>query len=941
MRNFTKTETERIKALTEKSVSLALIEPTQTGLQKSIMDATAPVRLYLKQQNLHDYQEQELGPIHKHSIKAYLVEPNKLIDSSASLYRPKTKRGDPRIWFTNLNKYANQNDILSIINLDGILYVVNISRLDVTSLLQSFEINPLAEIVGSYNTLLKKNGVERKSDKLNLESTKKVDERSGLFYSVSSGLKDLIGKQLITDEYVAVFELVKNSFDAHATIVTLSFQNLNDTNGKITIKDNGKGMNFEHIKQRWLFVAYSAKKDGTEDNDYRNNLGVRRYYAGAKGVGRFSCDKLGRQLKLITRYDDPNAKTEILYTDWTKFENNAKARFEDIGVIYESKDGAEFPLNHGTILEITGLEVNWTRIKLLELKKKLEKLILPNAGADKNNFHDSERRKFEIIIDVPEELSEDKKFQDNLVDYYKKVNGPITNFVFEKLELKTTKINVEITSDGSQIMTEIIDRGEPIYSITEDNKYKKLRNISFLIFHMNNSAKNLFTRTMGFPVYSYGHVFLYKNGFRVYPFGEVQDDPLGVELRKSHKERSRLDTRSITGRIEIHGDNEDFIESTSRDGGIIENDTFFELKECYHNLLSRFENYVVDVISWGKDIDVENLNNQEQKDKILTLIQELTNSQAITKLWYSEKLVDILSAKQENTAKRLLVNLRRVAEDTGSDTLLNDVILAQRRIEELEERTKEAERIAEESESTLEEVTQALEFSEQQRRYIELIDRTISDDARALLHSIKIVTNKIYSNIEITTRKLKDDTLKKKELLERLGIIRSSADKAVKISKLITRADFKGQSEKKTIDIARYLEEYFTEYANLFDDNEINFVVFNNAALLIRKINLLDLSIAMDNMIANSEKAGAKLIQINLDNNGNKLEVKFSDNGKGLDNKFLKTPEIIFELGITSTDGSGIGLHTVRKMLKLMNAKIEFVGNNIYLKGASFKIIFG
>lgn len=149
MRNFTKTETERIKALTEKSVSLTLIEPTQTGLQKSIMDATTPVRLYLKSQNIHDYQEQELGPSHKHSIKAYLVEPNRLIDSSASLYRPQTKKGDPRIWFSHLNKYANQNDILGIINFDEILYVVNISRLDVKSLLLTFEINPLAELVSS------------------------------------------------------------------------------------------------------------------------------------------------------------------------------------------------------------------------------------------------------------------------------------------------------------------------------------------------------------------------------------------------------------------------------------------------------------------------------------------------------------------------------------------------------------------------------------------------------------------------------------------------------------------------------------------------------------------------------------------------------------------------------------------------------------------------
>lgn len=769
------------------------------------------------------------------------------------------------------------------------------------------------------------------------------EEKQQLHYSVSSGLKDLIGKQLITDEYVAIFELVKNSFDAHATEVIISFENLYSNNCKIIIQDNGKGMNFEHIKQKWLFVAYSAKKDGTEDNDYRSNLGVRKYYAGAKGVGRFSCDKLGQQLKLITKYDEPNAKTEILYTDWTKFEDSSKARFEEIGVKHEAKKGSDFPLIHGTILEITGIdEVKWNRNKILELKKKLEKLILPSAGLDDNiKLHDKERRKFKILINVPDELEEDKKLSNSISDYYKKVNGSVKNFVFEKLGLKTTRIDLTISKDGAEIKTELIDRGRPIYRITERNKYNYLKDISFKIFHMNTSAKGMFTRTMGFSVYSYGHVLLYKNGFRVYPFGEIQDDPLGVQLRKSHKERSRLDTRSISGRIEINGDNPNFIESTSRDGGIIENNAFYELKNCYHNLLSRFENYVVDVISWGKDIDIELLNEQEQKDKMLTLIQELTESNEITELWYSDELIDILSARQETTAKKLLINLQRVAEKTGESALLDDIVLAQKRIKDLEDRTIEAEKIAEESESTIEEVTQALEFSEERRRYIELKDRSISDDARALLHSIKIVTNKIYSNIEITTRKLKEDKLKKKELLERLGIIRSSADKAVKISKLITRADFKGQSEKKTIDIAQYLEEYFTEYGDLFDDEQIKFEVTNeNSASLIRKINVLDLSIAMDNLIANSEKASAKKILINIENENNCLTIIFSDDGNGLDYKYLKTPDIIFQLGITNTNGSGIGLHTVRKMFKLMKAKIEFVGNNINLSGASFKIIF-
>jgi HSP90 family molecular chaperone len=121
------------------------------------------------------------------------------------------------------------------------------------------------------------------------------------FFKISSGLKSLIGSELITDNFVAVFELVKNAFDARASEVKISFQDIYSDNAKIIIQDNGKGMDYSDLVNKWLFVAYSGKRDGTEeDEDYRNRLKLERFYAGAKGVGRFSCDRLCRFIKLIS-----------------------------------------------------------------------------------------------------------------------------------------------------------------------------------------------------------------------------------------------------------------------------------------------------------------------------------------------------------------------------------------------------------------------------------------------------------------------------------------------------------------------------------------------------------------------------------------------------------------------------------------------------------------
>lgn len=196
------------------------------------------------------------------------------------------------------------------------------------------------------------------------------------YFKISSGLKTLIGSELITDNYVAIFELVKNSFDAGATEVVLRFENIYTKNGKIIIQDNGKGMDHDDLVNKWLFVAYSAKKDGTEDfSDYREH----RIYAGSKGVGRFSCDRLGRYLNLITKKQADNAKVENLKIDWREFDKDQKEEFDTIPVQHNELDPSKFPCEHGTILEISGLpEDEWNRTTLIRLKDRLSKLIRPD-----------------------------------------------------------------------------------------------------------------------------------------------------------------------------------------------------------------------------------------------------------------------------------------------------------------------------------------------------------------------------------------------------------------------------------------------------------------------------------------------------------------------------------------------------------------------------------
>jgi hypothetical protein len=153
MRQLTTVEIERIKLLTEKSVELCLIEPTETGLKKSIMDATGSVRTYLKSKSIHDFALQKQGQEDKILVNSTLISSFGIIPSTASLYRPNTKKGDPRIWFKGLGSYAKSNDILGIIAFENELFVINITQLDLAKLLNDTNSNPLKDLVNEINQI--------------------------------------------------------------------------------------------------------------------------------------------------------------------------------------------------------------------------------------------------------------------------------------------------------------------------------------------------------------------------------------------------------------------------------------------------------------------------------------------------------------------------------------------------------------------------------------------------------------------------------------------------------------------------------------------------------------------------------------------------------------------------------------------------------------------
>jgi len=140
-----KSISDTLKVFNNHNLDVALLVPTDTGMKKSIMDATSSVREYMEAIGFHDYERQDQGPDHKVTRRAFYVRPDGLEETTASLYRPKTKSGDPRIWFGRLGHYAEPFNLLALIVCDSDIYIINCSDDAVLSSIQD-STTPLGDL---------------------------------------------------------------------------------------------------------------------------------------------------------------------------------------------------------------------------------------------------------------------------------------------------------------------------------------------------------------------------------------------------------------------------------------------------------------------------------------------------------------------------------------------------------------------------------------------------------------------------------------------------------------------------------------------------------------------------------------------------------------------------------------------------------------------------
>lgn len=740
-------------------------------------------------------------------------------------------------------------------------------------------------------------------------------------FRISSALKDIIGRDLITNDFVAIFELVKNSFDAGAKHVRVLF-----ADDLIVIVDDGKGMSRSDILSKWLFVAYSAKKTGEEDpensaRDYRDEISARRGYAGNKGIGRFSCDRLGKQLRLYSRTKD-NPSVEMLSIDWEDFEKDSKTEFATVAVDLAS--GGAFPKfdklpplrSSGTILVIDKLRDDWPQDKIRRLRADLAKLVDP--------FETTREASIETFV---------------VGQSWPDVEGQVGNKLLDLLNEKTTRISVEI-ADGI-ITSKLFDRGQSIYHIRESSPYEELLGASVKadMYFLNRSAKHTFTNRMGVQPVSFGNLFLFVNGFRIFPVGEPTDDTFGIGRRKQQGHSRYLGLRDILGKIDVRAPPNRFREASSRDAGLIGKEAIDLYDAIIKHVLVRLERYVVGV-TWADQFDtdrdtVEGLRSDAGRTRIIKLIRALVGARDVTLVDYNRDLIDIVNERSADF-EDAMTGLALVAEQTGDRSLLARVERSRKRFQELKTSEEQAREVAEAeiearrsaearavvAEERVSQATQRLQRVEEQTRLLVGLQGRGNEELTLLHHQVIIYATEVQALVRRGLKRLSHAKPPFEQVAADLEQIAFQNSRILAVTRFATQANFRLRANTIEADVVQFLKEYVQEVAKLYEGSEfVRFV--GNGLSSTMDFKPIDVSIVIDNLISNARAAKATSISFECrkPQTGRGIEIVVVDNGRGIDDRVVD-PTKIFDKGYSSTRGSGLGLYHVRQVLEDLGGAI-------------------
>lgn len=410
-------------------------------------------------------------------------------------------------------------------------------------------------------------------------------------------LLTMLGEQLIKNDRIALVELVKNAYDADATRVDVDFRGF-DTEGHATssssiiVTDNGTGMSEDVVRGAWMNPATPAKLNRKRT---KSTTSLGRIMQGEKGIGRFASFKLGSVVMLTTRTAHDPEELSVL-VDLSELDA-VPDEGEEYQPLYLDEMGADLSRNsprtfiksresksfsdHGTQIEITSLRSEWSRQEFNDAFDDLERMQPlmwaenpPKAGASPVEDEVVAREQFEVrfLIDgIDQNLGGNR--QSEVSALFDRAVLRVTNGRFDDKQrsycLKVNDREVNLAIDSSEIrgIRPFKDRFG-----TEDNQPAVACgsfSFEFYIFDFSPSAPTQHElRRDDKEILRHHRVYLYRDGIRVYPYGDPEDDWLQVDrIRGTQSARSMFSNDQALGYVSItQADNPGLQDKTNREG---------------------------------------------------------------------------------------------------------------------------------------------------------------------------------------------------------------------------------------------------------------------------------------------------------------------------------------------------------------------------------------
>lgn len=704
-----------------------------------------------------------------------------------------------------------------------------------------------------------------------------------------------IGDQLISGPEAAIIELVKNAYDADASYVSIKFfPPLVEGECRIEVSDDGHGMTLKDIQQKWMEPATATKS-----KDRLSKI-KKRKMMGSKGIGRFASAKLGGVMSLISTANFNGQLQTILIPelDWSIFSDDVYLK--DIEIDYITQPASE---DTGTLIEIRNTNQTWNQVRLKQLHLELKKLISPRAVLDGDN------EDFKIFLDLSLCTEKICGFSGEEIVSSSGDQGPEEKHRVLAFPLLTA-CDYELIGDfdlaGNFEGTFQIKRAgrarEAISlkaPINEDSLTPGAFHVQLSIFDREAEAIKNNMRVAGMGdmtaaaarkiLDSIAGVSIFRNGFRIRPYGDGQNDWLTLDARRVQNPSMKIGRNQISGVISVGDQHDTDLQERSSREGFEDNAAFQRLTSLVLKLLDQFaepKRY-----AFRSDTGIS-----RKKDVTFDETRELAELSKI------RKLVAKLKPNERAQAERV------ISEQSQK---------LQARIEQLQDRH----RILEAKSSLGAIVGEVLHEGGPAARYI-------AEASDQLLLKYKSLLEPSGAGFEVS----------KKAFSKKLPFMK---DYGYRLNSLFrTLEPLAGGKRGKPSFF--YPVRAIDGAKDLFSGHNIPIEIVNNAPLIELVGYPADFSTAVINIIGNSiywleeHKTSKPLIEVRISRDADNAIVFIEDNGPGVPAEFASE---IFEVGFSlKQNGTGLGLNIARETLARSGAKLFF--HEKFTDGAQFEIRF-